>query len=384
MNQTLARKFRPKQFDEVIEQQVVVRSLQNRIKNNNIHHAYIFSGQFGGGKTSISRIFARALNCKEGPTVKPCDVCLSCIDILRGSSVDVIEIDAASNSGVDNVRESIIENLNKYPARDRYKIIILDEAHQLSITAFNALLKTLEEPPSYTIFILATTAVSKIPETILSRCQNLEFRAISEDAIYESLLVITKAQNITIEDKAARTIARTANGSLRDSQSLLERVINSADDNLSLTYKDACEALGLAEQSFIYQLLYSITEQEGKTFEYVKTFQESGLDFLNISYQLLEAVRGLLVVKVCGFDNAIWVGWRDHFEEVSYLSDVLSEQDLIRFFELIQNDLTKIKQSPNPRFTFEIMLTKLIQIKRLYLLEQSIIQLTNLAKERVN
>src|SRR5215510_1555693 len=231
-SQVIARKFRPQTFDQVVGQEAIRRTLENSIKSRRTHHAYLFAGARGVGKTTTARILAKALNCVQGPTVEPCGVCPSCIEISASRSIDVMEIDAASNTGVDNVRDVIINTIQISPARDRYKIFIIDEVHMLSGAAFNALLKTLEEPPSGVVFIMATTELHKVPETILSRCQVFEFRTIATAKILERLKLIAKEEKISIPDDALREIARTGEGSMRDAQSALDQVISFAGNKI--------------------------------------------------------------------------------------------------------------------------------------------------------
>ncbi len=233
--QVIARKWRPQSFDEVTGQEAITRTLRNAIEHQRLHHAYLFSGARGVGKTTTARLLAKALNCHKsnGPTPTPCrtddpNACASCKEITEGRSIDVLEIDAASNTGVDNVRDSIIETIGFSTARDRYKIFIIDEVHMLSKGAFNALLKTLEEPPSQVVFIMATTERHKVPETILSRCQLFEFRTIATAKILERLRQIAKAEKIDIEDEGLREIARSGEGSMRDAQSGFDQVISFA------------------------------------------------------------------------------------------------------------------------------------------------------------
>src|ERR687886_2496831 len=221
--QVIARKWRPQTFEEVTGQEHITRTLRNAVEHERLHHAYLFSGARGVGKTTTARLLAKALNCHKSdrPTPTPCkatdeDACASCREIAEGRSIDVLEIDAASNTGVDNVRDAIIGNVAVSPARDRYKVFIIDEVHMLSGAAFNALLKTLEEPPSRVVFIMATTERHKVPETILSRCQQFEFRTIATAKIVERLKLIAKAEKISVPDDALREIARTGEGSMRD------------------------------------------------------------------------------------------------------------------------------------------------------------------------
>src|SRR5256714_1367900 len=232
-SQVIARQFRPQRFTEVVGQEAITRTLSNAISSGRLHHAYLFTGARGVGKTTTARIFAKALNCVKGVTTEPCGVCPSCTEIAASASMDVLEIDAASNTGVDNVRDVIINTISIAPARDRYKIFIIDEVHMLSTAAFNALLKTLEEPPPRVVFIMATTELQKVPDTIVSRCQVFEFRTISLRKILDQLRHVTDSLEIQISETALSSIARAGEGSMRDAESALDQVISFAGQNIS-------------------------------------------------------------------------------------------------------------------------------------------------------
>src|SRR6185312_5935220 len=232
MYQVIARKYRPQSFDDVLNQEHIKTTLRNAIAQNRIAHGYIFSGQRGTGKTTTARIVARCLNCIQGPTDKPCGVCASCVEIAAGSSVDVIEIDAASNRGINEMRE-LRENVRYQPARDRYKIFIIDEAHQITNEAFNALLKTLEEPPEWAVFMLCTTESHKIPQTISSRCQQFSFRSVDFGLLVERMRSIAKEEGIQADDEALSVLAQAGEGSVRDSLSAMDQAIACCGDSLS-------------------------------------------------------------------------------------------------------------------------------------------------------
>src|SRR3954465_15951062 len=234
--QVLARKWRPQRFDEVVGQQAVTRTLRNAIGSGRIAQAFVFAGPRGVGKTTTARILARALNCVTGPTADPCGTCDACVEIAEGRDIDVLEIDAATHTGVDNVREVIIAGLGIMPVRNRYKVFIIDEVHQLSSGSFNALLKSIEEPPPPVIFMMATTELDKIPETVLSRSQVYEFRTISTKAIAEQLRTIVDAEESTVADESLQLIARDAEGSMRDAQSKLDQVIAFTGNTISVAH----------------------------------------------------------------------------------------------------------------------------------------------------
>src|SRR6478672_1688079 len=250
--QVIARKWRPQVFEEVTGQEVITQTLRNALEYDRLHHAYLFSGARGVGKTTTARILAKALNCHktvDKPNLTPCrtdqpDACPSCIEISESRSIDVLEIDAASNTSIDNVRDTIINSIDFNPARDRYKVFIIDEVHQLSKPAFNALLKTLEEPPNNVVFVMATTELHKVPETILSRCQEFEFRTIPLQKIFDRLKTIAVAEKIDVSDDALRELARSGEGSMRDAQSNFDQVISFSGEKI--TSADVTNALGFA------------------------------------------------------------------------------------------------------------------------------------------
>src|SRR5215213_3020293 len=247
--QVLARKWRPQRFDDVVGQQAVTRTLRNAIASGRIAHAFVFAGSRGCGKTTTARILARALNCEKGPTADPCGACDGCVEIAQGRDIDVLEIDAASHTGIDNIREVVIAGLAISPVRDRYKIFIIDEVHQLSTASFNALLKSIEEPPAHVVFMMATTELHKIPDTILSRSQVFEFRQISTKAIVQQLKKIAVAEKIEIADAALALIARAAEGSMRDAQSALDQVLAFA--GTTITVDDVSAVLGLVGRDLL-------------------------------------------------------------------------------------------------------------------------------------
>jgi DNA polymerase III subunit gamma/tau len=292
-----ARKYRPGAFDAVAGQEHVTRTLKNAIARRKIAHAYLFSGPRGVGKTSIARIFAKCLNCIEGPTESPCLVCTNCKEIAYGTSLAVREIDGASHNSVDNVRE-LIDSFRTLPAPgSKYKIYIIDEVHMLSIAAFNALLKSLEEPPPNTVFIMATTELHKIPETVVSRCQKFELRSLSQDLVVAKLKDILKKESIEAEDEVVSIITRLSEGSLRDAQSLLERVCSFCNSE-KITVHEAVKVLGAVEQNLLLQLSQAILDRNaGLALELVDLGFTSGIDHSLFLREFVEHWRSLLIVK---------------------------------------------------------------------------------------
>lgn len=368
----LARKFRPQTFDQVIGQDAITRTLSNAVKNDRVHHAYIFTGARGVGKTTTARIFAKALNCAKGVTAEPCGVCDSCLDIVASRSMDVLEIDAASNTGVDNVRDVIINSISIAPARDRHKIFIIDEVHMLSAQAFNALLKTVEEPPPRVVFILATTNLEKVPETILSRCQVFEFRTITLKQIVGQLRSIAEKEGVRIGDAALLAIARAGEGSMRDAESALDQVI-SFSVGASITDEDVSAALGLVDTETLNRTLQAIADQDaGALVRIVDEVVSRGSDLRNFCREMMVHIRALLVVKIAGFDSELVQLPESEAESLKRLGEHFSEQDLLRFFSILTKTEQDIKDSSQPRFQLEIGLVKLAQARRLYLLEDAL------------
>src|SRR3989440_2862263 len=304
--QVIARKWRPQKFEDVTGQEILTQTLQNSITHDRLHHAYLFSGARGVGKTTTARLVARALNCHKSdkPTPTPCapiddQACASCREIVEGRSMDVLEIDAASHTQVDNVREVIIAGINIAPARDRYKVFIIDEVHMLSSHAFNALLKTIEEPPPRVVFIMATTDEHKVPETITSRCQLFEFRTIATAKIVERLKLIATAEKISISDEAIREIARAGDGSMRDAQSAFDQVISFAGEKIKT--EDVEKALGIAGADVLARVMNGIAEnQPADALAIVDDLVMRGHNLRNFCRDVLGHLRDLLVVKVSG------------------------------------------------------------------------------------
>jgi DNA polymerase-3 subunit gamma/tau len=366
--QVIARKWRPQTFDEVTGQEPITRTLRNAIEHQRLHHAYLFSGARGVGKTTSARLLAKALNCHKAkqPTPTPCrsddpDQCSSCREITESRSIDVQEIDAASNTGVDNVREAIIASVGIAPARDRYKVFIIDEVHMLSGAAFNALLKTLEEPPPRVVFIMATTERHKVPETILSRCQQFEFRTIATAKILERLKLIAKSEEITIPDDALREIARTGEGSMRDAQSALDQVISFAGDKIKK--EDVELALGVAGADILKRIIDSIAENRpAEAIAAVDDIVMRGHDLRNFCRDLLAHFRDLLVTKVSGNEELLEAAVCEQ-AELKRQAALFSESDLVRFFHSLAETETKLRAATQPRYQLEIGIVKLMELR---------------------
>ncbi len=366
--QVIARKWRPQTFDEVTGQEPITRTLRNAIEHQRLHHAYLFSGARGVGKTTSARLLAKALNCHKvsQPTPTPCrsddpTQCASCREITESRSIDVQEIDAASNTGVDNVREAIIASVGIAPARDRYKVFIIDEVHMLSGAAFNALLKTLEEPPPRVVFIMATTERHKVPETILSRCQQFEFRTIATAKILERLKLIAKEEKISIPDDALREIARTGEGSMRDAQSALDQVISFAGDKIRK--EDVEMALGVAGADILKRIIDSIAENKpAEAIAAIDDIVMRGHDLRNFCRDLLAHFRDLLVTKVSGNEELLEAAVCEP-QELKRQADLFSESDLVRFFHSLAETETKLRAATQPRYQLEIGIVKLMELR---------------------
>jgi DNA polymerase III subunit gamma/tau len=368
--QVIARKWRPQKFQDVTGQEVLTRTLQNSLENDRLHHAYLFSGARGVGKTTTARLVARGLNCHKAqkPTADPCApiderACASCREIAEGRSMDVLEIDAASNTGVDNVREVIIGSVAIAPARDRYKVFIIDEVHMLSGPAFNALLKTIEEPPPRVVFIMATTDAHKVPETISSRCQLFEFRTIATAKIAERLRLIADAEKVSISDDAIREIARAGDGSMRDAQSAFDQVISFAGKKIKT--EDVEKALGLAGADVLARVMKGIAENNpAEALAIVDDVVMRGHNLRNFLRDVMAHLRDLLVVKVSG-DATILDAASGNGDALKQQADQFSESDLVRFFHSLAETETSLKEAANPRYQVEVALVKLMEMRRL-------------------
>ena len=358
----LYRRFRPRTFDEVRGQEHVTKTLRNQVKTERLQHAYLFTGTRGTGKTSVAKILARAVNCEHPVEGNPCGTCRSCQMILAGTSMNVIEIDAASNNGVDHIRE-IIEEVQYRPADGRYKVYIVDEVHMLSQGAFNALLKTLEEPPEYVIFILATTEAGRIPVTILSRCQRYDFRRIDADTITARMRELTDSEGVEAEDRALRFIARTADGSLRDALSLLDRCIAFYMDE-PLTYEKTLRALGEADASVFHRLARAVNGGDaGGALRIFGKQAAAGVETGQFVTDFIRYLRNVLIVQTASAEDAremIDLS-EEHFEELFAIAPELDPDTTMRFIRLLSDLQNRLRFASNRRVLTE---TALIQMAK--------------------
>jgi len=366
--QVIARTWRPQRFAEVIGQSHVTQTLQNAVRLNRIGHGYIFSGQRGVGKTTLARLLAKSLNCKNGPAPEPCGECDSCREVAAGRSVDVLEIDAASNRGIDAVRE-LRENARYAPARDRYKVFIIDEAHQITPEGFNALLKTLEEPPPHVIFILATTEAHQFPETILSRCQHFAFRAVPFPDIYAHLEKVCAAENVTADSAALAVLAASGEGSLRDALSRLEQAI--AAFGTRLEGESVRRLLGAAPSRMIEEVFAAVLEQNREQMlDIVERLVEEGYQLTHFCAQLVRAARNLLVARVAGAQPRLLEASAEEMERWTAMAQQFSEESLMRTLGILLQLHQDLRSSMEPRFQMELGLLKLVDAERLVAIEE--------------
>ncbi len=368
--QVLARKYRPQKFSDVIGQDHVTRTLKNAIEQQRIAHGYIFSGHRGIGKTTIARILAMALNCRstDHPVPEPCGVCDSCVEIRAGNAVDVIEIDAATNRGIDEIRE-LREAARYRPARDRFKIWILDEAHQITDAAFNALLKTLEEPPSHVIFMMATTQPEDIPQTIRSRCQHFSFHAVSFDDIVGQLRDISKQEGIHADDLALAMLAEAGDGSMRDALSIMDQAIASCGDTLSA---DVVRGLvGTVGSDILEDIMDAVARNSSEdVLRTVDRLLVEGQSAQHFARQMVRFLRNAMVAKVAGGDSPLLQISSDERARVSRVAECFSEEDLTRFLQIMLRTHSDLGYKQEQRFHLELGLLKLVHAQRLLPLEQ--------------
>jgi len=354
----LARKWRPQEFDEVIGQEHIIKTLKNSIASGRLSHAFLFAGPRGVGKTSTARILAKSLNCQKGPTIKPCQNCVACREITEGRSLDVIEIDGASNTGIDNIRE-LRENVKFSPVVGRFKIYIIDEVHMLSDAAFNALLKTLEEPPAHVKFIFATTQPHKIIPTILSRCQRFDFRRISNLKIVEKLDKILKDEKLNIDKRVLFAIAKAADGSIRDAESILDQLISFSKDKLEVS--DVVSVLGIFQQESLFELTeYAIKKDSLSALKLLDRLINEGKDMGQFIPNLLEHFRNILVAKVGRESLRDLIDLTAENQDAIYKqSQFFSVQELLNIINLLVSTQETIKRIENLRIPLEVLLIKL-------------------------
>lgn len=365
--QVIARKYRPQTFDDVVGQRLVTDTLKNAIQTDRVAHGYIFSGARGVGKTTTARILAKAVNCFAGPTATPDGTCPSCLEIAAGNSVDVQEIDAASNRGIDEIRE-LRDSVRYLPARDRYKIFIIDEAHMLTTEAFNALLKTLEEPPPRSLFMLATTEAHKLPATIQSRCQHFAFRLLDYGEIYDRLRAIVDMEKVDADEGAVATLAQAAEGSMRDGLSLLDQVIAACAGHLD--EKRVRQALGVVPAELLADVLRSTAAADSRqVLERVGQLSSEGYELAHFCGELTRFVRDLMIARSCGAESALIQIPSDQRQTVGELAGLFSEEDLLRFFNILLRAESEMRYALVPRFHLELSLMKMVHARRLASLE---------------
>ncbi|MBU3741761.1 MAG: DNA polymerase III subunit gamma/tau [Candidatus Kapabacteria bacterium] len=352
-----ARKWRPQRFSDVVGQEHITTTLKNAIRNDRIHHAYLFTGPRGVGKTTCARILARAINCPNTVDNEPCNACPTCMDVLEGRSVDVIEIDGASNNSVDDVRK-LRDNVRYAPMQGRYKMYIIDEVHMLSTSAFNALLKTLEEPPPHLIFVFATTEIHKVPATILSRCQRFDFRRMEIDSIVKQLSHIASNEGITIDDASLVAIAKKADGSMRDSQSIFDQVVSFC--GTTITYRDLGVALHLIDIDFFFEIGRAVREHDvAFMFNASREVVNRGYDLQECLVGLLEHFRNLLTVVSTGSTSLIDAS-EAHLRRYDDEAKNYSKAELVRIMTMISQGEAVLRQNPpQPRIRFEFTLVQL-------------------------
>ncbi len=366
----LARKYRPQRFEDIVGQEHVSETLQKAIASNRVHHAYLFTGIRGVGKTTAARVLAKALNCESGPTAEPCNECVACKEITAGRSMDVMELDAASNRGIDDMRE-LREGVRYTTARDRFKIVIIDEVHMLTEAAFNALLKTLEEPPPHVRFVLATTDPQKMPATILSRCQRFDFRRVTAASLVAHLERICTAEGIAVDAAALAIIVRQTQGSVRDAMSLLDQLLAASSDG-QLTAARTMEVLGVADRKWVLKTIAALLEQDARSA--LTTLREvfiTGYDISLFITEVLEALRNAMVLALAGENRELVDLSQFELEELAAIIADRNPYDLHHYLRVMLDAVEQIRKSEFPMFAAEEALVRvasagqMVQIPRL-------------------
>jgi len=364
--QVIARKWRPQTFGEIVGQDHVVRTLRNAIQRDRIAHAYLFVGPRGTGKTSTARIFAKALNCEKGPTVEPCGECATCRDIAQGISLDVLEFDAASNTQVDKIREMVLDNVAYAPTQGKYKVYIIDEVHMLSASSFNALLKTLEEPPAHVKFLFATTDPQKMPATVISRCQRFDLRPIPDNVIVERLRKIAADEKITISDDALASVARLADGGMRDAQSIFDQMISFCGNKIE--EGDILEVYGLVSAIDVHRLAVAVAKGDhARIVSMVDKFDEEGRDLVRLLVDLQALVRRELLSAISAGGESAGLGTGLTTEQFTRLLDSLREGEEL------------VKQGLSQKVNFEITLLKAVEQSRSRAIDSLLREITSIA-----
>ena len=358
----LARKYRPQVFDDIIGQEHVTRTLMNAIEADRVHHAYLFTGIRGVGKTTAARVLAKALNCEKGPTVTPCNECTACTEITRGADMDVLEIDAASNRGIDDIRE-LRETVRYSTARERFRIVIIDEVHMLTEAAFNALLKTLEEPPPHVRFILATTDPQKVPATILSRCQRFDFRRVDSATLIAHLARLCAAEGHEVEEAALRIVVRESGGSVRDALSLLDQLLAAAEGRLSGA--QVSEILGVANRAWVQGVLEAVFAADTPAaLRIMRDVYMTGYDLRSFLLDLVQSVRDMVVLTLTDGDSGLVDRAPDEVEKLRALAANHSAHDLDEYFRILLDGTEQIRQSEFPHFVTEEIVLRLCNLRQ--------------------
>lgn len=368
--QVIARKYRPQTFGELIGQEHVKTTIENAISQRRIAHGYIFAGQRGTGKTTVARILARCLNCLEGPTPTPCGVCASCVETPLGNAPDIIEIDAASNRGINEMRE-LRDNVRYRPARDRYKVFIIDEAHQITTEAFNALLKTLEEPPEWVVFILCTTEVHKFPTTIASRCQQFSFRSVDFEKVVQRMDYICKQEGVQAGPEVLAAIAQAGEGSVRDSLSALDQAIACCGNTLDPA--EVRSLLGMFSLDSLAQVSAALVQPDARRMlDAVMELERNGRNLQHFCRELARYFRNLLVAKVVGAGTRLIAASPREQERLAEIAAGFSEEDLTRYVNITLDIFKDLQTSLQPRLHLEIGLLRLVHAGRMGSIEQAL------------